>query len=29
MKQWAKNNKTNVYWIFTEADHGQGPINGL
>ena len=29
MKQWAKNNKTDVYWIFTEAGHGKGAMDGL
>ena len=29
MKHWAKNNKTHVYWIFTEATHGKGPMDGV
>ena len=29
MKQWAKNNKADVCWMFTEAGHGKGPMDGL
>ena len=27
MKQWAKNIKIDVYWIFTETGHGKGPMD--
>ena len=29
MKQWAKNNKIDVYWIFTYAGHGKKPMDGV
>ena len=27
IKQWAKNNKIDVYWIFAEAGHGKRPMD--
>ena len=29
MKQLTKNNTKDVYWIFTEASHGKGPMDGV
>ena len=28
-KQWAVSNKIEICWIFTETDHGKGPMDGL
>ena len=28
-KKWAVENKIDVHWIFTEAGHGKGPMDGV